>query len=147
MKKDKVKTHMAHDAGKGAATGAAIGIIAGVLSGGATVAAGAVAGGALGGVTGAFFKKSTNLTKEEIQTIGKSLDGGQVAMVVTCKENDVQAVSDELTKLDAKVTSYAVKGGALTDAAAAMDAAGVKTPADADASADDSSKPDSAATS
>ena len=137
-KGDKVKTHMGHKAGKGAETGAVVGIIAGVLSGGLTVVAGAVGAGVLGGAAGAFFKKSTNLTKDEIQSIGKSLDGGQVAMVVTCKESDVQAVNDELAKVGATVTSYAVKGGALTDAAKAMDAAGATPPeGDADAPAAD----------
>jgi hypothetical protein len=136
-KGDKVKTHMGREAGKGAATGGAIGIIAGVLSGGMTVVAGAVGAGVIGGITGSFFKKSANLTKDEIQKIGKSLDGGQVAMVVTCTEDDVQATSAELTKLGATVTSYAVKGGALTDAAKAMDAAGVTPPTDDDDSSDD----------
>ena len=112
------------------ATGAAIGIIAGVLSGGLTVAAGAVGGGALGGVTGAFFKQSTNLTKDEIQQIGQSLNGGQVAVVVTCDADDVKALSVELTNIGGTVKDYAVKGGALTEAAKAMDAAGVTPPTD-----------------
>ena len=105
------------------------------------VVAGAVGAGAIGGVGGAFFKKSTNLTKDEIQTIGKSLDGGQVAMVVTGKEDDVQAASDESTTraVSLTVTSYAVKGGALTDAAKAMDAAGVAPPSDDAPAADDAS--------
>lgn len=135
MKGDKVKTHMGHDEGKGAEAGAAVGIIAGVLSGGVTVVAGAVGAGAIGGIGGSFFKKSTELTKDEIQTIGKSLTDGQVAMVVTCKEDDVKAASDELTTLGATVKQYAVKGGALTDAAAAMDAAGVTPENAADAPA------------
>jgi len=124
-KGDKVKTHMGREEGKGAETGAAVGVIAGVLSGGLTVVAGAVGAGALGGVTGAFFKKSTNLTKDEIQKIGQSLDGGQVAVVVTSDADDVKATSAELTKIGGTVKDYAVKGGALTDAAKAMDAAGV----------------------
>ena len=134
-KKDKVKTHMERDAGKGGETGAAIGIIAGVLSGGLTVVAGAVGAGAIGAIGGDFFKKSSDLTKDEVQKIGKSLDGGQVAMIVTCTEDDVKATSAELTKLGATVTSYADKGGALTDAAKAMDSAGVKP----DSADDDSS--------
>ena len=136
-KKDKVKTHMERDAGKGAETGGAIGIIAGILSGGLTVIAGAVGAGAIGAIGVDFFKKSSDLTKDEIQKIGKSLDGGQVAMVVTCTEDDVKATSAELTKLGATVTSYAVKGGALTDAAKAMDAAGVKPDSDDDDSSSD----------
>ena len=125
MKGDKVKTHMSHDEGKGVEAGAAVGLIAGVLSGGIGVAAGAVGGGAIGGVGGAFFKKSTNLTKDEIQKIGKSLSAGQVALVVTCREEDVAATTVELKNLKATVKDYAVKGGALTSAAQAMKAAGI----------------------
>jgi hypothetical protein len=140
-KGDKVKTHMAHDEGKGAETGAAVGLIAGVLSGGLTVVAGAVGGGALGGVGGAFFKQSTDLTKDQIQQIGQSLAGGQVALVVTCDADEVKALSAELTNIGATVKDYAVKGGALTDAAKAMDAAGAMPPeGDADASSGDDAK-------
>ena len=138
-KKGKVKTHLERDAGKGAATGAVIGIIAGVLSGGLTVVAGVVGGGILGGIAGEFFKKSTNLTKDEIEKVGDALDGGQVALVVTCGESEVDATSAELSKIGATVKAYSVKGGALTKAAQDMDAAGV-TPTDDD---DDSSDDDS----
>lgn len=131
-KGDKVKTHIGHEEGKGAGTGAIIGIIAAVLSGGLTVVAGAIGGGVLGGIAGAFFKKSTNLTKDEIQKIGKSLDGGQVALVVTCDDDEVKATSAELTKIGATVKDYAVKGGALTEAAQAMDSAGVTPTGDDD---------------
>jgi hypothetical protein len=131
-KGDKVKTHIGHEEGKGAGTGAIIGIIAAVLSGGLTVVAGAIGGGVLGGIAGAFFKKSTNLTKDEIQQIGKSLDGGQVALVVTCDDDEVKATSAELTKIGATVSDYAVKGGALTEAAQAMDSAGVTPTGDDD---------------
>lgn len=124
-KGDKVKTHMGHKAGKGAEAGAVIGIIAGILSGGITVVAGAAGAGVLGGIAGAFFKKSNNLTKDEVAKIGANLDGGKVAMVVTCKKADVDAVSSELTTLGATVETYDVKDGALTEAAQAMDAAGV----------------------
>jgi len=134
-KKGKVKTHMGHDEGKGAETGAAIGMVAGVLSGGLTVVAGAVGAGAVGGIGGEFFKKSTNLTKDEIEKVGNSLDGGQVALVVTCDEDDVKATSAELTQIGATVKDYAVKGGALTEAAQAMDAAGVTPTDDDDSSA------------
>jgi hypothetical protein len=43
-------------------------------------------GGATGGVVGAFMKKSTHLTKEEIAQIGAELDAGRVAVVATCDE-------------------------------------------------------------
>lgn len=144
-KGDKVKTHIGHEEGKGAETGAIIGIIAGILSGGLTVVAGAIGAGVLGGIAGAFFKKSTNLTKDEIQQIGKSLDGGQVVLVVTCGEDEVKATSAELTKIGATVKAYAVKDGALTDAAQAMDAASVTPTGDDESSDNDGSSDDAAA--
>jgi hypothetical protein len=72
-------------------------------------------------VGGAFFKKDTGLTKDEIDKIGKALDGGQVAVVVTCTKDDVADVSKELTKAGGTVKTYAVKGGDMT---AASDASG-----------------------
>lgn len=141
MKDGKVKTHMGHKTGKGVETGAILGIIAGVLSGGLTVVAGAIGAGALGGIAGAFFKKSTNLTKENIEAIGKELESGQVALIVTCKESDVEAVNSELTTLGASATAYAVKDGALTEAGEAMDAAGVAPPTDTDDSTEASDAP------
>ena len=67
-------------------------------------------------IGGAFFKKETGLTKDEIAKVGKALDGGQVAVVVTCTEDDVSDVSDELTKAGGTVKAYAVKGGDMTAA-------------------------------
>lgn len=103
---DKVKTHLERSAGKGAETGAIIGIIAAFLSSGLTVAAGAVGGGIFGAIAGEFFKKSTNLTKDEVEKIGKSLEDGQVALVVTCGEDEVEPTSAELTNIGATVKSY-----------------------------------------
>ena len=128
---DKVKTHVAHKTGKGAKVGAVLGIIAAVLSGGATLVAGTVAGGVLGGVTGSFFKKSLNLTKEEIEALGQGLDRGKVAVVVTCDNGEVAPLSQELTQLGGDVKGYAVPTEALTEAAAAMPAVADETAADA----------------
>lgn len=60
---DKIKTHVGRKTGKGALIGAGVGVIAAVLTGGASIIGTTVLGGALG----AFFKKSTGLTKEDIR--------------------------------------------------------------------------------
>src|SRR6478672_1990126 len=78
-KGDKVKTHVGRKTGGGAKVGAALGVTAAVLSGGLTLIPGAVAGAVGGGALGTFFKKSTNLTKEEIQALKKKLNEDKVA--------------------------------------------------------------------
>ncbi|HID52376.1 MAG TPA: DUF1269 domain-containing protein [Anaerolineae bacterium] len=121
FKKDgKIKTKVGHKSGKWAKVGVVLGIIAGVLSGGVTVIGGAVVAGLTGGVLGAFFKKSTNLTKDEINKIGEALDQGQVAVIVTCDQDELEATSEALSKFGGTVQSYEVDKEALTDAAKAM---------------------------
>lgn len=72
-------------------------------------------------IGGAFFKHDTNLTKDEVDKIGKALDGGQTAVVVACAADDVKVVSAELTKAGGTVKEYGVKGGDMTAAPAAKD--------------------------
>ncbi len=78
-------------------------------------------------VGGAFFKKDTNLTKDEINKIGKSLDSGQMAVVVTCTADDVQVVSTELTKAGGTVKDYAAKDGDKSAASVSTDSAASST--------------------
>ena len=114
---DKVKTHVGRKSGKGAAVGATIGVIGAVLSGGATLIGGAVAMGALGGVLGAFFKKSLHLNKEEIESIGLELDGGKVAVVVSCDDFEVEPTGEQLKNAGGTVRSYTIPEEALSEAA------------------------------
>ncbi len=114
---DKIKTSTKRKTGKGAAIGAAVGVIGAVLTGGVSLIAGAVGAGALGGVLGAFFKKSMNLTKEEIAIIGQELDAGHVAVVVTCDDFEIPMVTEYMTSSGGKVTTYAVPEAALAEAA------------------------------
>ena len=65
--------------------------------------------------------------------------------MVTCGEDEVKATSAELTKIGATVKAYAVKDGALTDAAQAMDAASVTPTGDDESSDNDGSSDDAAA--
>src|SRR5262245_8285302 len=85
-KGDKVKTHVSHRTGGGAKVGAVLGIIAAVLTGGASWVVAVAGGSALGAVAGTFFKKSLHLTKEDIDALGKQLDEGKVAVVITCDD-------------------------------------------------------------
>jgi outer membrane lipoprotein SlyB len=109
---DKIKTHVGRKTGKGAAIGAAVGTTVG------------------GGALGHFFKKSMNLTREEIAEIGKELDGGSVAVVVACDDFEIPMVTEYLVGSKGKVRTYAVPQEALAEAATApevMDAVSEET--------------------
>jgi uncharacterized membrane protein len=118
-KGDDVKTSVGRKTGKGAKVGATVGVVAAVLSGGITLIPGLVYGAAGGGVLGTFFKKSLNLTKEEIEELGKKLDSGKVALVVTLSENEVEPTSKQLADLGGEVQSYEVPSEALDEVVAA----------------------------
>jgi uncharacterized membrane protein len=120
---DKVKTHVGRRAGKGMTIGAVVGAIAAVLTGGAVIGA-ALGYGALGGVLGAFFKKSTHLSQEEIDQIGAELDTGKVAVVVTCDAHEIHQTSQQLLDLGGTVRTYTVPAEAVEEAAPALEEAG-----------------------
>ena len=103
---DKVRTHTGRKTGKGASVGAILGVIAAVLSGGVTLVGGVVGGAALGGVVGAFMKQSLGLTEEEIQELGRKLDEGKVAVVVTCDAIEIEPVTAQLIRKGGQVNSY-----------------------------------------
>jgi uncharacterized membrane protein len=117
----KVKTHVGRKTGQGAVVGTVIGVIAAILSGGLTLIGGMVIGGASGGIVGAFMKKSTNLTKEEIEQIGNELDAGRVAVVVTCDPHELDATRQQLINAGGKVRNYTVPQEAFTEAAKAVE--------------------------
>lgn len=112
---DKIKTHVGRKTGKGAAIGAAVGIIGAVLTGGVSLIATTVGGGVLGH----FFKKSLNLTPEEIVQIGQELEGGRVAVVVLCDDFEIPLVTEYLQGSRGTVRTYKVSQEALAEAAAA----------------------------
>jgi hypothetical protein len=116
----KVKTNVGRKTGKGATVGTVIGVIAAILSGGITLIGGVLVGGATGGVVGAFMKKSTNLTKAEIEQIGKELDAGRVAVVVTCDDHEVAPTRQRLISSGGTVRNYTVPQEAFTEAAKAV---------------------------
>jgi len=119
--KGKVKTDTGgRKTGKGATVGSVVGIIAAVLSGPIGLIGGAVAGGLTGGVVGSFMKNSTHLNKSEIEEIGKELDAGRAAVVVTCDDFEVAQTRDQLIKAGGKVRNYEVPEEAIAAAAAAV---------------------------
>jgi hypothetical protein len=109
--------------GKGAATGAIIGVLAAVLSGGLTMVAGVVRGVALGGVIGVFMKRSLKLTEAEIQAIGAELDGGKVAVVVTCDAYEIEGTTAQLSNAGGAVRVYTIPQEALSEINQAMETA------------------------
>jgi len=114
---DKIKTDVGRRTGKGAKVGAVVGVIAAALTGGASLIITAVGAGAVGGALGHFFKKSTQLTKEEIAGIGQELDGGRVAVVVTCDDFEIPMVTEFMEGSKGTVRTYKVTDEALIQAA------------------------------
>ena len=127
---DKVNTHVGRKTGKGASVGAILGVIAAVLSGGVTLLGGIVGGAALGGVIGIFMKQSLQLTEDEIQKLGRELDGGKVAVVVVCDPFEVDPVSAQLASAGGQVRAYDVpkEAVAATSEALAAESAPADTP-------------------
>jgi uncharacterized membrane protein len=126
-KGDKIQTNVGRKTGSGAKVGAVLGVTAAVLSGGLTLIPSAVGGAVGGGAIGTFFKKSSGLTKEELEQLGHKLDGGKVALVVAVSESEVDATKKQLTDSGGEVTSYEVPAEALDEVAAASDAAETST--------------------
>jgi hypothetical protein len=112
---DKIKTQVGRKTGKGMAIGAAVGVIGAVLTGGVSLIATTVGGGVLGH----FFKKSMQLTPEEIAEIGKELDGGRVAVVVACDDFEIPMVTEYMEGSKGTVRTYKVSSEALAEAASA----------------------------
>jgi len=120
MDGDKVKTKTGRKTGKGAKVGAVLFVASAVLTGGGTLVASAATGAVTGGVVGSFFKKSSGLTKEDIEALGPKLEHGAVAVVVACDEDEVAATTQQLTESGGQVQSFAVPAEALDEAAASV---------------------------
>jgi hypothetical protein len=122
-KRGKVKVKRPREAGEGGRGGVIIGAIAALLSGGVIVIGGFL-GGAIGGILGAFVHKSIGLNKEEVQQLGNQLDGGKVAVVVTCDGDKTEGASEVLSRAGGQVKQIQVQdSAAVSTAAAHMDEA------------------------
>jgi outer membrane lipoprotein SlyB len=120
MDGDKVKTKTGRKTGKGAKVGAVLFVASAVLTGGGTLVASAATGAVAGGVAGSFFKKSSGLTKEDIEALGAKLQGEQVAVVVACDEDEVAGTTQQLITHGGEVQSFAVPAEALDEVAQAV---------------------------
>lgn len=117
---DEVKSIINHQSGRGLKVGALVGLIAGVLSGGIGLVGGAAAGSLMGGVAGTFFAKSLNLNEAECNTIGRELDLGKAAVVVTCDEYELVPTRNTLEKAGGIVKLYVVPADAIEEAVTSM---------------------------
>ena len=80
-------------------------------------------GVALGGVIGAFMKRSLNLTEAKLQAIGAELEGGKVAVVVTCDAYEIEGTTAQLSNAGGAVRVYTILSEALEEVDQAMTAA------------------------
>jgi uncharacterized membrane protein len=117
--KGKVKTHVGHQVGKGAAVGATVGVIAALLPAVGLVG-GALVGTTGGAVVGAFVKKSLNLSKDDLQQIAEHLGQGKAALVVTADDTEVAAVTEKVESLGGKTRKYEIPAEGLEEASAAI---------------------------
>jgi hypothetical protein len=142
MEKGKIKAHVGRKTGKGAGVGAALGVIVGILSGGIGLIGGAIAGSVTGGAVGAFMKDSLHMSKEEIEALGSELEGGKVALVVTCDDYEVGPTQNQLNSLGGAVRDFVVPAAALAEAVVAGVGADIPTTMEAatDAVSDATSK-------
>ena len=79
-----------------------VGVAGFILGAGALVWAGI--GAALGGID----TRRLGVSKEDIRTIGDSLDHGKAALAVLCDDHEVAALSAELTRLGGTIMDYTV---------------------------------------
>ena len=82
---------------------------------------GAVGGALAGGVLCAFFKKSANLTKEDIETIDEELGDGKAAVVATVDEFEIDLTREKIESLGGKTYHFPVPAEALDEVAKQMD--------------------------
>lgn len=115
---DEVKSLIGHQMGRGAKVGALVGIITDVLTGGVGLVGGAAAGGLLGGATGAFFAKSLHLNEAECNALGRELELGKAAVVVTGDDYELTPIRSTLEHIGGVAKVYVVPGDAVDDAAA-----------------------------
>jgi uncharacterized membrane protein len=78
------------------------GVVGVILSGGVLLLAG------LGAAVGGIDTKRLGIPKEDIQTIGNSLDQGKAALAVLCDDYEVEPLSAELTRLGGTITTVSV---------------------------------------
>ena len=91
----------------------------GLLSGGITVLGGLIGGGILG----SLFHKGLNISKDELAKLDAELDGGKAAVGLMVDQDEAELVTAKLAQLGGAPAVYAVSDEAVTEAAAAAEAA------------------------
>jgi hypothetical protein len=127
--KGKIKTHKLGS--RKTATGAILFGLIGLLSGGMTVVGGLI----FGAIAGSLFHKGLGLSKEDLDRIGKELDGGKAAVALVANAAEADAVSAKLAELGGKPETHEVTNEAVEQATAAAEATPVEAAATAEAAA------------
>lgn len=107
--KDKLSIKEAADpgGGKGAAAGGAIGAIIGLIAGPGGVVVGAAAGAVVGGITAHLV--DSGIPDDRLKQIGKGLQAGASAMIVTVDKEWVEEVEKHLSVAGADVLTGTIK--------------------------------------
>jgi uncharacterized membrane protein len=115
--KGKIKTHKLGSRKTG--TYAIVFAVVGLLSGGITVLGGLVGGA----IAGSLFHKGLGMSKDDLDRIGKALDGGKAAAALVVGAAEADAVSAKLAELGGKPETHEVTDEAVEQATAAAEAA------------------------
>jgi hypothetical protein len=127
--KGKIKTHKLGS--RKTATGAILFGLIGLLSGGMTVVGGLI----FGAIAGSLFHKGLGLSKEDLDRIGKELDGGKAAVALVVDAPMAGSTSAKLAELGGKPEAHEVTDEVVEQATAAAEAAPAEAAAPADAPA------------
>lgn len=111
-KKGKVKAQMSGP--RHTVLGVVLGAIVGVLTGGI----GLILAGAVGGVLGHFVHKGLGLSKDDLNRIGKELDGGKAAVAIMVPEQEVKAVTSWMEGVGGVTEAHVVSDEIVQESAA-----------------------------
>lgn len=116
--------------GKGAGIGAILGIVAAIPTGGLSLLPGVLGGAVGGGIVGGFFHKHLGMSKDDLDRIGKEIDGGKAAVGVLVEDNEAAAFTAKLQELGGKSETHEVteQGAEKTAVAATLAEAGAAPP-------------------
>jgi len=117
----KTKSYGARNTPRGAKVGLGIGVLAAVASVGLTLIPTAI-GGAIGGAAaGSLSRKGLGLTDAEEKRLSSDLDGGCAAILVTCNDSEVKAITDYLMLEGGRTLNHPIDSASLESAARAAD--------------------------
>jgi uncharacterized membrane protein len=109
----KTKSYAARNTSKGATIGVGVGVLAAVFSGGLTLIPTVIGGAVVGAAAGSLSRKGLGLTDAETQQLSAELNAGCATVLVTCRDEDVKAITDYLVLEGGRVVSHPVDPAAL----------------------------------